>query len=121
MAVTTGIEAISIGYQLSIGPAFILNKFKKSFTHIGVLLGVTTLISVVYIMIADFVEKQCPKFAEKIFFIKPPYNVVFLIFCIGIAAIVMGLVPNFYVFEVAVLFLMCFNDLASMNINVVQG
>ena len=112
-----GIEAITIGYVLSIGPIFVLNEFDKGVGAIGILfaVGAATGASVA-------IGVTCTAFGRNLMrrIAASPFDL-----CFAMGGIVVGVftaaVPNFVVHVMGLIFLMAFNDLGATLMTELQA
>jgi len=112
-----GIEAITIGYTLSIGPIFMLYEFNKDTGIIGIMFSVGAASGSVFAICVTCTStgRKCLK---KI--VDSPYDI-----CFAMAGIVTGVlvsaVPNFPGHVIGLIILMCFNDLGAILITELQA
>ena len=112
-----GIEALTIGFNLSVGPIFILQTFKKDTGIIGVLFAVGAASgSFVAIVVT------CTSFGNKLMgrIALPPFDICFAMCGIGVGVLIAA-IPNFPGHVVGLIILMCFNDLGAMLMTELQA
>eukprot|EP00961_Rhodomonas_salina_P032936 443554-Rhodomonas_salina.1 len=117
IAVTMGVEAIVIGYNLSIGPIFVLNEFKQNTTTIGILFAAgaaSGTVAAVTFTLTDAGERIMRRLLPSPWDIYVPMA--------GIAtAVLVAAVPVFEVHVLGLILIMAFNDLAATILTEVQG
>jgi len=117
LCVSFGVEALTIGYNLSIGPIFILNEFDKDVSTIGLLFA----IGVTFGSIAS-IGVTCTEAGQNLMYkiAASPFDL-----CFAMSGIVLGVfvaaVPNFSVHVIGLVMLMCFNDLGGMLMTELQA
>lgn len=117
LAITMAMEAITIGFNLSVGPIFLLIEFGEPTQIIGILFaagataGTLTAVSMTLIpCITNRLEKWLPA----------PYNLYFSLTGIGVSVLVAA-VPNLAVHVAGLICLMGFNDLCATLLIEVNG
>ena len=114
---TFGIEALTIGYNLSIGPIFLLNEFKRKTTIIGILFAVGEVVGTTLA-----VGVTCTNLGRRIMqrIAKSPFDL-----CIAMCGIAVGVlvaaVLTFGAHIAGLLVLMSFNDLAAILMTELQA
>jgi len=117
LAVTVGVEAVTIGYNLSIGPIFLLDEFGADISIIGVLfaagatVGTVTAVSLTLTPWGNVALKH---------YLPAPFNIYLAMTGIG-CSVLLAAVPNMAVHITGLLLLMGFNDLAATLLIEVQG
>ena len=117
LCMTFGIEALTIGYNLSIGPIFILNQFNQGTGVIGLLFavgGTAGAIAAIGVTCTEFGSNAMKKIAS------PPFDLCIAMFGIGVAVLVAA-TPSFPVHVIGLISLMCFNDLGATLMTELQG
>ena len=117
LCMTFGIEALTIGYNLSIGPIFILNQFNQGTGVIGLLFavgGAAGAIAATGVTCTEFGSNAMNKIASA------PFNLCIAMFGIGVAVLVAA-IPSFPVHVIGLISLMCFNDLGATLMTELQG
>ena len=112
-----GIEALTIGYNLSIGPIFLLNEFNKGTGIIGILFAVGAASGTV-----AAIGVTCTKFGNTLMrqIAAPPYDLCFAMGGIAVGVLVAA-VPNFVMHVIGLILLMCFNDLGATMMTELQA
>lgn len=112
-----GIEALTIGFNLSVGPIFILQTFDKETGIIGVLFAVGAA-SGSFVAIGV----TCTSFGNKLMrrIALPPFDICFAMCGIGVGVLVTA-IPNFPGHVVGLVLLMCFNDLGATLMTELQA
>jgi len=112
-----GIEALTIGFNLSVGPIFILQTFDKETGIIGVLFAVGAA-SGSFVAIGV----TCTSFGNKLMrrIALPPFDICFAMCGIGVGVLVAA-IPNFPGHVVGLVLLMCFNDLGATLMTELQA
>ena len=117
IALSIGTEAITIGYNLSIGPIFILSEFNQPVSTIGILFAVGAASGTLAAMSAT----MTPLGQRLMHAHMPmPYNVYVSMAGIGVAALVAA-VPSFGVHVAGLLLLMAANDFAATILTELQS
>lgn len=114
---TFGIEALTIGYTLGIGPIFILTEFNKGTDIIGLFFSIGAAfgsISAILVTCTSFGSSLMKRIAA------PPFDL-----CFAMGGIAMGVfiacVPSFTVHVIGLILLMCFNDLGATVMTELQA
>jgi len=114
---TFGIEALTIGYTLGIGPIFILTEFNKGTDIIGLFFSIGAAfgsISAILVTCTPFGSSLMKRIAA------PPFDL-----CFAMGGIAMGVfiacVPSFTVHVIGLILLMCFNDLGATVMTELQA
>jgi len=112
-----GVEALTIGFNLSVGPIFILQTFDKDTGIIGVLFAVGAA-SGSFVAIGV----TCTSFGNKLMrrIVLPPFDICFAMCGIGVGVLVAA-IPNFPGHVVGLILLMCFNDLGATLMTELQA
>ena len=104
---TFGIQALTIGFTLGIGPIFIRDEFDKGTDIIGILFSIgATFGSILAILVT------CTSFGS-ILLMKialPPFDLCFVMGGIAVGVFV-ACIPSFAVHVIGLIVVMCFNDL----------
>jgi len=119
ITLTLGLEAITIGYALSIGPLYIITQFGKSSSFVGALFAISQAVSAGYVLVVGNLSKSWQKKFNKYTY-AAPWNFIFFYFGIGVSALGISLTG----FKGCVFFfftLVTFNDLASLRLNMFNG
>ena len=119
IAFTLGLEAISIGYLLSIGPHFIMTQFGVTASFVGLIFASSAGASAVYVLIIGALNKEQMKVLNK-YSLKTPYNFIFFYCGIGVSALGMSL-TGFNACITFIFILVLFKDLASLRLNMFNG
>jgi len=117
VCISFGIEALTIGYNLSIGPIFLLDEFNKQTSIIGIMFAVgaaSGTFAAVSVTCTDLGKDVLKKIATS------PFDVCFAMLGIGIGVLVAA-VPSFPVHVLGVVILMCFNDLGATLMTELQA
>jgi len=117
MVLSFGIEALTIGYNLSIGPIFLLDEFDKQTGIIGIMFAVgaaSGTIAAVGVTCTNIGRRLLRKIATS------PFDICFAMLGIGIGVLVAA-VPTFPVHVAGVVLLMCFNDLGATLMTELQA
>jgi len=117
VCISFGIEALTIGYNLSIGPIFLLDEFNKQTSIIGIMFAVgaaSGTFAAVSVTCIDIGKDVLKKIATS------PFDVCFAMLGIGIGVLVAA-VPSFPVHVLGVVILMCFNDLGATLMTELQA
>ncbi|KAL7528755.1 hypothetical protein ACHAXR_004633 [Thalassiosira sp. AJA248-18] len=117
MCVSFGIEALTIGYNLSIGPIFMLEEFKKQTGIIGIMFAVGAAsgsVATTLVTCTVFGRKSLNKIASS------PFDICFAMAGIGVGVLVAA-VPSFPGHVCGVVLLMCFNDLGATLMTELQA
>jgi len=117
VCVSFGIEALTIGYNLSIGPIFILNQFQKGTGVIGILFAVgaaSGTVVAVGITCTEVGRNLMLKIASA------PFDLCFAMGGIAVGVFVAA-VPNFEVHVCGLVLLMAFNDLGATLMTELQA
>lgn len=112
-----GVEALTIGFNLSVGPIFILQTFGKDTGTIGILFAVGAASgSIVAIGVT------CTSFGNKLMkrIAAPPFDICFAMCGIGVGVLVAA-IPYFPGHVVGLILLMCFNDLGATLMTELQA
>lgn len=117
LCVSFGIEALTIGYNLSIGPIFVMDEFQKNTGMIGVLFAVGAA-SGTFVAIGITCTSFGKKFISK--FASSPFDLCFAMFGIAVGVFVAA-VPTFPVHVIGLVLLMSFNDLGATLMTELQG
>lgn len=112
-----GVEAITIGYNLIIGPIFLLTQFEQDTGVIGVLFAVGHAFGTI-VAIGATCTNIGSSAMKKI--AMAPFDLCFAMFGIAIGVFVAA-VPIFPVHVVGLILLMSFNDLGSTLMTELQG
>jgi len=117
IAVSIGMEAVTIGYNLSVGPLFLLEEFDQDVTIIGILFaaGATT---GTLLAILVTLTPWCKRAMTRC--IPAPYNVYVAMAGIG-CSVLLAAIPSFEAHITGLLLLMGFNDLAATLLTEMQG
>ena len=112
-----GIEALTIGYNLSIGPIFLLNEFNKGTGIIGILFAVGAASGTV-----AAIGVTCTKFGNNLMrtIAASPFDLCFAMVGIAVGVFVAA-VPNFVMHVIGLILLMCFNDLGATMMTELQA
>eukprot|EP00584_Thalassiosira_punctigera_P018166 CAMPEP_0172575466 /NCGR_PEP_ID=MMETSP1067-20121228/137229_1 /TAXON_ID=265564 ORGANISM="Thalassiosira punctigera, Strain Tpunct2005C2" /NCGR_SAMPLE_ID=MMETSP1067 /ASSEMBLY_ACC=CAM_ASM_000444 /LENGTH=477 /DNA_ID=CAMNT_0013368117 /DNA_START=252 /DNA_END=1685 /DNA_ORIENTATION=- len=117
MCISFGIEALTIGYNLSIGPIFMLEEFKKQTGIIGVMFAVgagSGCAAAISVTCTSLGRKALGKIARS------PFDI-----CFAMAGIATGVfvaaVPSFPVHVCGIVLLMGFNDLGATLMTELQA
>ncbi|KAL9183453.1 hypothetical protein ACHAXT_004309 [Thalassiosira profunda] len=117
LCISFGIEALTIGYNLSIGPIFMLEEFQKSTGIIGIMFAVgaaSGTAAAIGVTCTSFGKAALQKIATS------PFDVCFSM--AGIATgVLVAAIPSFPVHVLGVVILMCFNDLGATLLTELQG
>jgi len=117
VCISFGIEALTIGYNLSIGPIFLLDEFNKQTSIIGIMFAVgaaSGTFAAVSVTCTDLGKDVLKKIATS------PFDVCFAMLGIGLGVLVAA-VPSFPVHVLGVVILMCFNDLGATLMTELQA
>ena len=117
VCISFGIEALTIGYNLSIGPIFLLDEFNKQTSIIGIMFAVgaaSGTFAAVSVTCTDLGKDVLKKIATS------PFDICFAMLGIGIGVLVAA-VPSFPVHVLGVVILMCFNDLGATLMTELQA
>lgn len=117
VCISFGIEALTIGYNLSIGPIFLLDEFNKQTSIIGIMFAVgaaSGTFAAVSVTCTDCGKDMLKKIAMS------PFDICFAMLGIGIGVLVAA-VPSFPVNVHGVVILMCFNDLGATLMTELQA
>eukprot|EP00956_Cyclotella_meneghiniana_P002780 scaffold3275_cov70-Cyclotella_meneghiniana.AAC.7 len=117
MCISFGIEALTIGYNLSIGPIFMLNQFNRQTSIIGIMFAVGSAsgtLAAVSVTCTDTGRKRLKKIADS------PFDICFAMLGIGTGVLVAA-IPSFPVHVAGVILLMCFNDLGATLMTELQA
>lgn len=117
VCISFGIEALTIGYNLSIGPIFLLDEFNKQTSIIGIMFAVgaaSGTFTAVSVTCTDIGKDVLKKIATS------PFDVCFAMLGIGVGVLVAA-VPSFPVHVLGVVILMCFNDLGATLMTELQA
>ena len=117
VCISFGIEALTIGYNLSIGPIFLLDEFNKQTSIIGIMFAVgaaSGTFAAVSVTCTDLGKDVLKKIATS------PFDICFAMLGIGIGVLVAA-VPRFPVHVLGVVILMCFNDLGATLMTELQA
>jgi len=117
VCISFGIEALTIGYNLSIGPIFLLDEFNKQTSIIGIMFAVgaaSGTFAAVSVTCTDLGKDVLKKIATS------PFDVCFAMLGIGLGVLVAA-VPSFPVHILGVVILMCFNDLGATLMTELQA
>ena len=117
MAFSFGVESLTIGYNLSIGPLFLLEEFGRETGIIGVMFAVGAA-SGTLCAIAVTCTVRGRKMLQRV--ARSPFDICASMVGIGIGVLVAA-VPSFPVHVLGVILLMCFNDLAATLMTEFQG
>ena len=117
LAITMGIEAVTIGYNLSVGPIFLLQDFGQGVAIIGVLFAAGATSGTFFAITATLTPwgKRIMKM-----YLPAPFNIYFSLFGIG-ACVLLASTPHIAVHIFGLLLLMGFNDLAATLLIELQG
>jgi len=117
LCMSFGIEALTIGYNLSIGPIFILNQFGKPVGTIGVLFAVGAASGSI-----AAIGATCTEAGRNLMYkiAASPFDICFAMGGIALGVLVAA-VPNFVVHVIGLVLLMCFNDLGATLMTELQG
>lgn len=109
MAISFGVESLTIGYNLSIGPIFLLDEFNRGTGIIGVMFAVGALSGTV-----AAIGATCTDVGEKFLkgIAKSPFDICFAMGGIAVG-VLLAAAPSFPVYVLGVILLMAFNDLAA--------
>lgn len=114
---TFGMEAITIGYNLTITPLYILEQFEKSPGLIGIILAAGSAAgNIVGIFIT--LTPAGKSFMQR--FLPCPNDLFFTMAGISVS-VFLAAIPIFYVHMTGLLLLMAFNDAASIILAGMQG
>lgn len=117
IALSIGMEAVTIGYNLSVGPLFLLEEFDQDVTIIGTLFsaGATTgtLVSILVTL-----TPWCKRVMTR--YIPVPYNIYVAMAGIG-CSVLLAAIPSLEAHITGLLLLMGFNDLAATLLTEMQG
>ena len=117
LCVTFGVEALTIGYTLGIGPIFILTEFNKGKDVIGVFFSIGAAfgsISAILVTCTSFGSSLLRRLAA------PPFDLCFAMGGIAISVFI-ACVPTFAVHVIGLIALMCFNDLGATIMTELQA
>jgi len=117
MCLSFGIEALTIGYNLSIGPIFMLDEFNKDTGIIGIMFAVgaaSGTVAAIGVTCTSTGRKCLKKIADS------PYDICFAMAGIGTGVLVAA-VPNFPGHVIGLIILMCFNDLGATLMTELQA
>ena len=117
MCISFGIEALTIGYNLSIGPIFLLNEFNRQTSIIGIMFAVgaaSGTFAAVSVTCTDTGRRMLKKIANS------PFDICFAMLGIGTGVLVAA-IPSFPVHVAGVVLLMCFNDLGATLMTELQA
>lgn len=117
LCISFGIEALTIGYNLSIGPIFLLNEFNQGTGIIGVLFAVGAASGSI-----AAIGMTCTTFGIKLLKLiaASPFDVCFSMGGIAVGVLVAA-VPNFVWHVIGLVLLMCFNDLGATLLTELQA
>ena len=117
MCMSFGIEALTIGYNLSIGPIFLLDEFNKETGIIGIMFAVgaaSGTVAAVSVTCTKFGRNTLKKIASS------PFDICFAMLGIGTGVLVAA-IPVFGAHVTGVVLLMCFNDLGATLMTELQA
>lgn len=117
MCMSFGIEALTIGYNLSIGPIFLLDEFNKQTSIIGIMFAVgaaSGTFAAVSVTCTEGGRNTLKKIASS------PYDICFAMLGIGCGVLVAA-IPSFPAHVAGVVLLMCFNDLGATLMTELQA
>ena len=117
MCISFGIEALTIGYNLSIGPIFLLDEFNKQTSIIGIMFAVgaaSGTFAAVSVTCTDVGRDMLKKIATS------PFDICFAMLGIGCGVLVAA-IPSFPAHVAGVVLLMCFNDLGATLMTELQA
>jgi len=117
MCISFGIEALTIGYNLSIGPIFMVEEFNMQTGIIGIMFAVGAALGSVLaigVTCTSFGKQALNKIAAS------PFDICFAMAGIGTGVLVAAL-PSFPVHVCGVILLMCFNDLGATLMTELQA
>jgi len=117
LCVSFGIEALTIGYNLSIGPIFLQDEFQKETGMVGILFAVGAAsgsFAAISITCTSMGKNAMKKIAAS------PFDVCFAFMGIAVGVSVAA-VPNFGVHVLGLVLLMCFNDLGATLLTELQA
>jgi hypothetical protein len=112
-----GIEALTIGYNLSIGPIFLLNEFNQDVGIIGILFAAGAAsgsVAAIGVTCTEFGNNLMRRIASS------PFDLCFAMGGIAVGVLVAA-VPNFAVHVIGLILLMCFNDLGATLMTELQA
>lgn len=109
MAFSFGVESLTIGYNLSIGPLFLLDEFGKQTGIIGVMFAVGAASGTICAVAVTCTFRGRTMLQQVA---RSPFDICASMVGIGIGVLVAA-VPSFPVHVLGVVLLMCFNDLAA--------
>ena len=114
---TFGIEALTIGYNLSIGPIFLLNTFERGPGIIGVIFAVGEIIGTIFA-----VGSSCTGRGKALMrsIAKSPFDLCFAMGGIAVGVLVAA-APIFGLHVAGVFLLMSFNDLGATLMTELQA
>jgi len=117
LCITFGIEALTIGTNLSIGPLFLLNEFNQGTGMIGVLFAVGAASGT-----SVAIGVTCTKFGNKALkkIASSPFDLCFAMGGIAVGILVAA-IPNFVLHVIGLILLMCFNDLGATLMTELQA
>ena len=117
VCISFGIEALTIGYNLSIGPIFLLGEFNRQTSIIGIMFAVgaaSGTFAAVSVTCTDEGRKMLKKIADS------PFDICLAMLGIG-TGVVVAAIPSFPVHVAGVVLLMCFNDLGATLMTELQA
>lgn len=117
MCISFGVEALTIGYNLSIGPIFLLDEFNKETGIIGIMFAVgaaSGTVAAVSVTCTEFGRNTLKKIASS------PFDICFAMLGIGTGVLVAA-IPVFGAHVTGVVLLMCFNDLGATLMTELQA
>ncbi|CAM9521592.1 unnamed protein product, partial [Heterosigma akashiwo] len=117
LCLSFGIEALTIGYNLSMGPIFILMEFDKGAGMIGFLFAVGATagaLAAISVTCTEFGKDALKRIATS------PFDLCFSMGGIAVGVLVAA-VPSFVVHVVGLILLMSFNDLGATLMTELQG
>ena len=117
LCVTIGIEALAIGYNLSIGPIFLATQFNEGTGLIGVFFSIGSACGSIVA-----ISFTCTSVGRKVmkYIAIPPFDLCFAF--VGIATgVFVACVPHLAVHVVGLILLMSFNDLGTTLLTELQA
>jgi hypothetical protein len=118
LCMTFGIESITIGYNFSVSPIYILERFDKDIEVIGILLAAGATVGALANTFISLTSGGTSFF--KAYAIPSPYNLLIALNGVSLSVALVA-VPIFPVHVVGMLLLMMCNDIAALLLNELQG
>ena len=114
---TFGVEALTIGYTLGIGPIFILNEFNKGTDIIGIFFSIGAAFGSISAILIT-----CTSFGSRLMrsIVAPPFDLCFAMGGIALGVFI-ACIPTFTVHVIGLIVLMCFNDLGATIMTELQS